>query len=143
MIIVDLNVLLYATNADAADHEAVVRWWEKALAGDEAIGLPWVVIAGFLRLTTRRGALASPLSIADALAVVGEWLALDNVIVVQETDGHWDAMSKLLQGGGAGGNLVTDAHLAALAICHRAPIATFDRDFERFEGVKILRPSVV
>lgn len=91
-------------------------------------------------LTTRRGALTNPLAIADALAVVGDWLALDNMVVVRETDQHWAILSRLLAESGAGGNLVTDAHLAALAISHGARLATCDRDFARFPGLQLVSP---
>lgn len=140
MIVVDLNVLIYAINEDAADHAAVARWWQLALNGDEPIGIPWLVISGFLRVSTRRGALTQPLAISDALTVVDEWLALDQVTIVRETDDHWPVLNRLLSRVGAGGNLVTDAHIAALTLCHGATLATCDRDFARFDGLRCVSP---
>lgn len=127
-------------NGASPDHNAVAGWWKRALDGNETLGLPWLVIAGFLRITTRRGALEKPLAIADALQLVDDWLALDQVTVVRETEDHWAAVVRLLRDAGAGGNLVTDAHIAAMAICHGARLATCDRDFARFGGLRCVSP---
>jgi uncharacterized protein len=140
MRIVDLNVLLYALNVDAAHHVAVSQWWNEAINGDEVVGLPWVVVAGFLRLATRRGAFARPLAPATAIEVVDGWLALDVVRLVREKDDHWQVLRPLLSEAGTAGNLVTDAHLAALAISHGATLVSCDADFARFQGLRWHNP---
>lgn len=140
MIIVDLNVLIYATNSAAPHHARVGAWWNEAINGDESIGLPWIVITGFLRLTTRSGILPKPLPVARAFAVIDEWLSLDQIVVPPESDDHWAIMRRLLSEAGTGGNLVSDAHLAALAISNGSTLATCDTDFARFSGLRWMSP---
>jgi len=124
MIVAELNVLVYPINEDAADHQAVARWRQQAVDGDETIGIPWLVISGLLRITTRRGALAQSLAVDDALALVEEWLTLDQVSAILETDDHWPVFRRLLSGAAAGAKPVTDAHIAALTLCLRTRLAT-------------------
>jgi uncharacterized protein len=140
VIIVDLNILIYATNSATPHHAAIVRWWHELLNANEPIGLPWIVTSGFVRLTTRGGILPRPLPIETALKLVDEWLGLDLVLVPRETDNHWSIQRRLLLASGTGGNLVTDAHLAALAIGNGATLATCDRDFARFDGLRTTSP---
>ncbi len=140
MKIIDLNVLLYALNKDSAHHTAVNRWWDEAINGEDVLGLPWVVISGFLRISTRRGIFARPLDPAAAIEIVGEWLAQDNFRVVTEQEGHWQVLRELIVESGTAGNLVTDAHLAALAITHGATLVSCDADFSRFKGLRWLNP---
>jgi len=141
MIIVDLNVLIYAVNASSAQHRVVSTWWNNAMNGDEPVGLPWIVLNGFLRLTTRSGILPSPLPLDTAFRIVDSWLACDHVLQPREADDHWTVFQRLLVGAGTGGNLVTDAYLAALAIGNGATLVTCDRDFARFVGLSWMAPG--
>lgn len=141
MKLVDLNVLLYAINRDSAHHEAALRWWEEAVNGDEPVGLCWIVLLGFLRLATSRSVFAKPFGVADALARIDTWLAIDSVRLVREKDEHWEILRLLLSEAGTAGNLTTDAHLAALAISHGAVLVTCDNDFARFKGLRLLNPA--
>lgn len=140
MKIVDLNILLYALNRDAAHHTAIHRWWEEAINGEEVIGIPWVVISGFLRISTRSGILPNPLDPAAAIAIVDDWLALEPVRLVHEQDSHWLTLRTLVIEAGTAGNLVTDAHIAAIAITHGATLVSCDSDFARFKGLRWLNP---
>ena len=140
MRIVDLNVLLYAVNSDSAHHAAVRAWWERALSEDDAVGLPWIVLLGFLRLATNPRVFPRPLDAAAAIGKLDAWLALENVRVPRERDDHWERMRRLLAGSGTAGNLTTDAHLAALAIGHDATLASCDGDFARFKGLRWENP---
>ena len=140
MRIVDLNVLLYAVNSDAAQHAIVREWWEKAANDEETIGLAWVVLLGFLRLATNPRVFSRPLAPNAAAARIDAWLSLDNVRVVREKDDHWDTLKPLLGGAGAAGNLTTDAHLAALAISHDAVLVSCDADFARYKGLRWENP---
>ena len=143
MVIVDANVLLYAVNADARQHEIAREWLDDALSGAEGVGLPWVVLLAFLRIATNPRATPQPLSIEDATAQVDAWLSAPSAITVAPTSRHAAVLGGLLQVSGAAGNLVTDAHLAALAIEHGAAIISYDRDFARFEGVRHRLPDDV
>lgn len=140
MRIVDLNVLLYAVNADSAQHERVRAWWEKAVNDEEAIGLPWIVALGFLRLATNPRVFPNPLPVDVACAKLDTWLSLDNVRIVRETDDHWETLKPFVRESGTAGNLMTDAHLAVLAICHDAMLVSCDTDFGRFKGLRWENP---
>ena len=140
MKVVDLNVLLYAVNADAPHHERIVAWWERALNGDEAIGLAWLVVVGFLRISTSPAVFPAPLTPEAAIRQVDAWLARDVVSLLPETRDHWRTLRDMLSATGAAGNLATDAHLAALAVTHGATLASCDADFGRFEHVRWENP---
>ena len=131
----DLNVLLHAVNTASAEHALARDWLERAFNARSGIGLSWVALLGFIRLATRRGILARPMALEDALAVVRAWLGAPGARVLHPTERHEPVLSRLLVAAGSGGNLTTDAHLAALAIEHGATLASFDRDFERFAGL--------
>jgi uncharacterized protein len=140
--LVDANVLLYAVNEDAAHHRAAKRWLDDALAGGTTVAWSWVVVLAFLRISTRSGIFPRPLPVATAVELVRGWLAAPTSVVVEPGVQHLDVLAALLEDGGTGGHLVSDAHLAALAIEHRAAVVTFDRDFVRFTRVEVERPSV-
>lgn len=141
MKIVDANVLLYAVNEDAEHHAASRSWLDGALGGAASVGLAWVPLLAFVRLATNIGLWPAPMTITDAMAQVQAWLAQPGAHPVQPTHRHPFVLAELLGAAGEGGNLVNDAHLAALAIEHRAQIVTFDRDFDRFPGVRWGRPT--
>lgn len=135
MKLLDLNVLLHAVNTGSAAHTAARKCVEEANNAAAGVGLSWVALLGFIRLATRRGILARPMAVEDALAVVRDWLAAPRARVLHPTERHEPILSRLLVAAGTGGNLTTDAHLAALAIEHGATLVSFDRDFERFAGL--------
>ena len=140
MILVDANVLIYAIDSDSPHHRAARSWLENALSGTTSVGLAWIVILAFLRLTTRPGILARPLPVERSLAFVDEWLAQPYVRAVSPGEGHWAVLRKLIRDAGSAGNLTSDAHLAALAIEQGASICSTDADFERFPGVERVSP---
>lgn len=141
MVLVDANVLLYAVNADSTNHLSAKAWIERALSGDEPVGLAWVVLLAFLRVATMPAFAPQPLSTADALDLVADWLSARAAVIVSPTDRHEQILGNLIGQSGTAGNLVTDCHLAALAIEHGARICTFDRDLARFEGVRSFSPE--
>ncbi len=132
----DVNVLLYAVNQDSAHHAIARKWMESSFGRPEGIGFSWAALLGFLRLSTRTGIFAEPLGIESALGVVDAWLHHPSARLLNPTERHAGVLSRLLIGAGTGGNLVSDAHLAALAIENSAELATFDRDFDRFAGLR-------
>lgn len=132
----DVNVLLFAVNSAATQHATARKALEAAFADVAGVGLSWTALLGFIRLATRPGIFARPLSAEDALSVVRAWLEQPRAHVLNPTDRHHEFLGRLLLGVGAAGNLTTDAHLAALAIEHGATVLTFDRDFERFAGLR-------
>ncbi len=140
MILVDANVLIYAIDADSPHHRPARRWLEHELSGTTPVGLVWIVILAFLRLTTREGILKKPLSPERAMAFVDEWLAQPYVSAVGPGDGHWTILRKLLRDAGTAGNLTSDAHVAAVALELGATICSTDADFGRFPGIERISP---
>ena len=138
---VDVNVLLNAVNGEALQHEPARRWLEDALSTERAVALDWTVLTAFHRLSTSASVFSQPLVIDDAAAIVEDWLARPNTVVLEPTARHLGIMRGLLAPTGSAGNLVNDAHLAALALEHGAEIVTFDRDFGRFAGLRWSIPS--
>ena len=140
MKVVDLNGLLYAVNSDAPHHERIVAWWERALNGDEAIGLAWPVVVGFLRISTHPTIFPAPLTPEASMGQVAAWLARDVVSLLTEKRDHWPTLQHLLHATGTAGNLATDAHLAALAVTHGATLVSCDADFTRFAHLRWENP---
>jgi toxin-antitoxin system PIN domain toxin len=133
--LVDANVLLYAVDEESPNHSAANGWLDEALGSREPIGFAWVVVLAFLRLSTHPRLSAQPLSLEQAMQLVEHWLGEPPSLVVHPSDRHLSLLRGLLTPLGTAANLVTDAHLAALALEHGADIVSFDRDFQRFEGV--------
>lgn len=140
MRIVDVNLLLYALDETSPRHEKALPWLEDALSGPTTVGLPWTVLLAFVRLSTRGAVFASPLTSDEALDIVDMWLALPSVVVVQPGRRHAAVLRELLTATGTAGNLVPDAHLAALSIEHGAELCSSDADFSRFPGVRWVDP---
>jgi hypothetical protein len=134
--VLDVNLLLYAVNADGPHHASAKAWLEYALSGDETVALPWIVILGFLRLATNPRVFTEPLEPVQALELVGGWLARPPVEYLNPGDEHWDIFRDLLEEAGTAGNLTTDAHLAALAVEHGAELHSTDTDFARFTRLR-------
>ena len=140
MKLVDVNVLIYAVNADSPHHEKARRWLENALSGSESLGFTWTVLLAFLRVTTRGGILERPLPVLAAIGYVDSWLQQPNVEIVEPDDRHWPILRTLLAAAGTAGNLTSDAHLAALALGGGWTLVSTDHDFRRFAGLSVLNP---
>jgi uncharacterized protein len=141
VVLVDANVLLYAVNDSMSRHASAKRWIEQALSGTEAVGFAWHVLLAFIRLATLRALFPIPLEADAALNLVDEWLGARPAVVVHPTARHASVLRSLLGESGTAGNLVSDAHLAALCIEHGARICSFDRDFNRFSGIRAFVPE--
>ncbi|MGI8459450.1 MAG: TA system VapC family ribonuclease toxin [Propionibacteriaceae bacterium] len=141
MKLVDANVLLYAVDQNATHHGAAKAALDTTISGPETTLLPWVSLLAFLRLATHPAVYERPLTPDQALDVVDGWLGHPAVITPQPDARHLGRMRALLAVTGRGGNLVNDAHLAALALQHDALVLSFDNDFARFPGVRWERPG--
>jgi uncharacterized protein len=141
--IVDTNLLLYAANRQSPLHAQCRTWLEAALEGEEAIGLAWVVLLGFVRIATNPRAFSQPLSASEAIDRVNEWLAASCSTVIEPGEEHWRLMREMLGTLGTAGNLTTDIHLAALAIERGATLVSCDSDFSRFKRLKWENPVAV
>lgn len=140
MKLVDANVLLYAVNEAEPRHDEARDWLDDSLASRESVGFAWVPVLAFLRLVTKVGLFPSPLPVSEAVERIRQWTSQPSAVVVEPTPRHLDLLAGLLTGAGTGGNVVNDAHLAALALEHDATIVSYDNDFDRFPGVRWLRP---
>ena len=140
MTIVDANLLLYAYDATSRRHRGARSWLEEQFSGPAPVGLPWAVLLAFVRISTNPRVLTRPLPIAEATEIVSSWLEVPCVVVPGPGPGHWEILVGLLSASQARGPLVSDAHLAALAIEHGAALATTDRDFTRFDGLRLVDP---
>ena len=140
MVLVDVNLLVYAVFADSPRHEAARKWLDAALNGVEPVALPWVVLAGFIRISTNPRIMSVPLTLDLATGYVDEWLSLPVVRVVGPTQTHRQIFARMLRAANATGNLVSDAHLAALATEHGCSLVSTDDDFQRFPDLRWFNP---
>lgn len=140
MILPDLNLLLYAYNPHVPQHPKAAAWWTSLLNGDELIGLPNEICLGFVRIATnaRLGAAAVPM--AQAAAVVQQWIDLPQARILLPGPGHFKQVMDLMTGAMGSGALVSDAALAAYAIQNRATLHSNDADFSRFAGLSWKNP---
>jgi toxin-antitoxin system PIN domain toxin len=140
MTLIDANILLYAYDRSSSHHQAARDWLEKIFSGPESVGLAWVTLLAFLRIGTSPRVVENPLSVNEAATIIAEWLKRPMVTLLNPGERHWEILRRLVDKGQARGNLIMDAHLAALAIEHGATLATCDRDFARFPGLKFSNP---
>ena len=140
MILVDANILLYAEDSLQPRHQQARAWWDGQLSGTGVVCLCWTVLSAFIRIGTNPRVFDHPLSLEQALARVQSWLDQPCTRVVRPTERHWTVFRQVLTDGQAVANLVTDAHLAALAIEHGCELASTDADFARFPKLKWRNP---
>ncbi len=140
MILVDANVLLYAEDELSPHHSSARQWWDAQLSGVSPVCLCWTVLNAFLRIATSPRVFEHPLSLEQAIARVQSWLEQPCTRMVHPTDRHWIVFQEMLVEGQAVANLVTDAHLAALACEYGCELISTDADFSRFPMVKWRNP---
>ena len=136
MILIDVNILVYASIDDFPQHRAARNWFQSQLSGMTRVGLPWPCLLGFLRVVTNRRVFVRPLSTGDAWREVTDWLGCEVVWVPQPTARHIEILGQLLSLPGIRAELIPDAHLAALAIEHGLTLCSTDGDFARFPGLR-------
>ncbi len=139
-MLVDVNILVHAVNRDAPRHERARTWWDDRLSDLAPVCLAWVTVLGFVRITTNSRVLPKPLTVGEAGGFVSSWLQQPCVRIIEPLEGHWDRVERLLRAAGTGGNLTTDAHLAALAVEHGCEVFSTDADFGRFAGLRWRNP---
>jgi toxin-antitoxin system PIN domain toxin len=140
VIIVDINLLLYATFTTFKQHEAARTWFEGVLNGQDQVLLPAVSLFGFVRIATNPRVFDNPLRLEDALASVEAWLSQPHVHFLVPGPRHLELAFGLLRKLDAGKDLTTDVQLAALAIENQAVLCSNDTDFARFEGLRWENP---
>lgn len=140
MILVDANILLYAEDELNPQHEIARGWWDAQLSGVSTVCLCWSVLCAFIRIGTNPRVFERPLTLNQAIARVQSWLDQPCTRLIYPTERHWTVLQPLLIEGQALGNLVSDAHLAALAVQHGCELMSTDGDFARFPKVKWTNP---
>jgi toxin-antitoxin system PIN domain toxin len=139
-VLVDVNLLLYAVDERAPEHQRAAEWLEARLNGNRRIGLAWQSLTAFVRISTHPRASDHPLAPDIAWTFVEDWLSTPVVWVPLPTDGHADVLGGLVRKYRLAGNLVPDADLAALAIEHGLEVCSADSDFARFTEVRWRNP---
>ena len=140
MIVPDANLLIYAYHEEDPSHLAALRWWDSLIAGSESVGIPWVVSIAFVRVITNPSALTQPLTPSQAVDFVREWFEFPHIAPLNPGAEHLTLMREHLVAVGVGGNLVTDAHIAAVAMEYQAEVHSADADFGRFPGLRWRNP---
>lgn len=140
MIVVDVNLLLYAVVSSFPQHDRARSWWERCLNSTAEVGLAAPALFGFLRLTTSARVLVTPLTVHAATQYARDWVDQPNVRFLLPGPRHLDIAFELLEGLGTAGNLTTDVQLAALAIEYEGELHSNDTDFGRFTGLRWVNP---
>lgn len=140
MNLVDANLLLYAVIRDYPQHTAARSWLEGQLNGSVRVGLPWVSLMAFLRVSTNRRVFSRPLAPGVAWSYVDEWLSLPTVWVPNPTERHAEVLAGLIEEVRPTAGLLTDTHLAALALEHGLTMCSTDGDFARFRALRWVDP---
>lgn len=140
MRLLDANVLVYAHREDAPGHDRYLAWLTDLLAGDEPFGITSLVRTAFIRIVTHRRVFDPPSPLVSATAFIDDICEHDHCVPFEPGTRHWALFKDACRDAGASGNLVTDAHLAALAVETGSEIVTTDRDFARFGRVRWIHP---
>jgi toxin-antitoxin system PIN domain toxin len=139
-MLIDANLLLFATDATSPAHERSAAWLEAQLNGERRVGIPWESLNAFVRISTHPRASSHPLKPDLAWGIVEDWLAAPTVWVPGPTERHATVLGTLMRKYRPAGNLVPDAHLAAIAMEHGLEVCSADTDFARFTEVRWQNP---
>lgn len=140
MIVVDVNLLIYAYDSTTPMHLEAKVWVEEVISSGNPIGLPWLNISAFIRILTFPGIHGERFSRDQVLSIVDGWLAMPHIRALTPGDSHWVLFREMLTKGDVRGKLTTDAQLAALTIEYGGVLHTTDRDFARFPGLRWVNP---
>lgn len=140
MIVLDVNVLLAVFRKDHAHHELVRPWFER-LRGEDTMIVPDLVWVGFLRLVTNNHVFGVPSALGDALAFQNAVMGSRGYRATPGLPEGWTDFGRLAVEARASGNLIPDAYVAAIASNFASPVATMDRDFRRFEELRVVDPT--
>ena len=140
MIFPDANLLLYAEDSLSRHHHAAREWWDEALSGTQPVHLCWPVLNAFIRIATNPRLHQRPLTAAEAISRVDSWLDQPCVQLITPSENHWALFQQQIRESAATGNLVSDAHLAALVLEHGSTLYSSDLDFARFPNLPWINP---
>ncbi len=140
MILLDVNVLVYAHHEGAPDHARYKKWLKSLVSGNESFGVTDLVFSGFLRIITHPAIFDPPGNLERALEFIDFLKRGERFVPVAPGELHWGIFEKLCRESKARGNLVSDAYHAACAVENVADWVTTDRDYRRFKGLKTRHP---
>ena len=140
MILIDANLLIYASDSSLSQHERTRSWLDEQLSGTAPVGLPWQSLLTYLRITTDPRSISRPQKMSDAWTQVQEWLACEPAWTPEPSEHHSKTMRELCESASVFGDLVPDAHLAALALDHGLTLCSADTDFARFPTLRWFNP---
>ena len=140
MILVDGNILIYATDPNSERYARARSWLDGQLSGDTRVGLPWESLLAYMRVVTNPRVFEHPQTFGAAWRHVEEWLDCDCVWIPTPGPAHRSIFAGLLAELGGGSKLIPDAHLAALAMEHGLALCSNDGDFARFKGLRWINP---
>jgi toxin-antitoxin system PIN domain toxin len=140
MIVLDVNLLIYAYDTTCKDHRKALKWIKEVFSGDETIGLPWQTISAFLRILTYPETFGERFTMDQAIAIIDDWLAFSHVRTLPQGEEYWKLFREMLIKGDVRGKLTSDAALAALTMEYGGVLYTDDRDFARFPGLRWVNP---
>jgi len=142
MVLLDVNVLVYAHRQDSPKHVPYLRWLEDLIKSDQGYGISSLVLSGFIRIVTHAKVFTPPSTMEEALAFAQDLRDQPNCTVIEPGQRHWEIFCRLCRAADIKGNLVPDAYLAALAIESGSEWVTADRDYHRFPGLRVRHPVV-
>jgi toxin-antitoxin system PIN domain toxin len=140
VIVLDVNLLLYAYSSSSVQHEKASRWLTGVFSGDELVGLPWQTIHAFLRIATDKKITTDPFPLERVLGIVQQWLDIPQVRILVPSERHWALLQRMLKEGQVNGPMTTDAQLAALTVEYGGVLHSTDRDFARFPSLRWVNP---
>ena len=140
MIVPDVNVLIYAYSETSPLHVKAKDWWEGLLNGSEEIGLPWSVSTGFVRLMANPMVVSPILEPLASWNVVSDWFEYPHVVPLNPGRNHIELMRETLGVAGISHSVVTDAHIAAIALEHDGEVHSKDSRFGRIPGLRWVDP---
>ena len=140
MILMDVNVLVYAHREDVKDHLAYRKWLESIINGNGKYGFSKLVLSGFIRIVTHPKIFEVPSSLEQSLTFVNQIRSSGQAVCLSPGSKHWSFFIQCIEGINATGNDVPDAYHAALAMEWDCHWVTTDKGFRKFKGLKVRHP---
>lgn len=141
MILFDVNVVVALQRRDHDHHRIVRPWFDGLRASGATFGVPATVWASYVRLTTNSRVSPEPTPLVEAFGFIDDVVRQSGYRPIGPGPRHLDVFRAVCVDANARADLVPDAFLAAVAIENAATIASFDRDFARFEGLRWIIPE--
>lgn len=140
MMLMDVNVLVYAHREDAQNHRAYRDWLGSVINSNIAYGFSELVLSGFIRVVTHPKVFENPSSTEVAIAFAQQIRSSGHAVCLAPGTSHWDIFLKCVQSISAQGNDIPDAYHAALALEWDCDWFTTDKGFRRFKGLRVRHP---